>query len=457
MPLVLPRTRTIPNAAGTPAGALAEISKDKFAGLGLTHWYDAKDIKLGTEQTLPNRINPAGAALQMGSTTGVDLNDPTDLPWPGQNYLWCPGTAGNFAALAGGVLPAHTVLSMRFRNNLAAAYTGPQMQTSSNTSRFYVNPTTSNVNVTTTIDGGTTAQLTSIPLTNAHLYPWVEVELDMAGNRTRARVSSSTTYDPDDVVWDAWLAWVTIASPVKTLAPGAGNSSFTFAQAGALYRCEAFVDGVVFPSLTFDPVADPTFAGLTVTRSATGLKTALVDRPKFQLDVVNDTSIVPINPSLQEDFTYLALVNTTGTTNTFGRLADNRPASGPGVTIYLDYSSGVRCYVVARDSTGYERSNGGAGAAPALGGMVLAGMRYTHAARTLESIVYAQSTGLIVVSAAVLTLADCTAAAPFQLSDLTNGTNLNGEFIVPAIAGPIAATNDQIVAIAAELIRGSYA
>jgi hypothetical protein len=84
-------------------------------------WWEADDYPSGP--ILANEGTGTGLDLRVGSTTGVDTNDPRFLDHDGQNYLWLPGTLNNRLWLRSPKTAATYTITYRDGSTASAAHT----------------------------------------------------------------------------------------------------------------------------------------------------------------------------------------------------------------------------------------------------------------------------------------------------------------------------------------------
>lgn len=95
------RTGTVPLRAGRIRRPRVELATPSPVELlrAATWWIDATDASASTQEIVNRGTGGAALNAMVGSTTGVDSNDPTFLPYTGTPYVYLPGVAGNYLSV----------------------------------------------------------------------------------------------------------------------------------------------------------------------------------------------------------------------------------------------------------------------------------------------------------------------------------------------------------------------
>jgi hypothetical protein len=286
-----------------------------------------------------NPIHPA----QLGSTNSGDTNDPTLLPYEGEQYLYLPGGSGNFASA-----PDTAALSITGDLTLAA-YIEPDDFTpaasqiiiakyvSAGDERGYefllnTNGTLALGISTDGTSGNTTFDNSSETIPT--VPQWVATQLDVSETESSFWTSTDPRSTPiADITWvELGIASVTAPASIfdnaqllevgSAQAGTGGNFVGKISRAVVLsaLRTEASASTIEFDAdFTTQPVEPfATFtegssnaATVTINRSATGLKSTMVDRTMFLLgtddffEVANEpkTTNLVTNPQFGVDTT----------------------------------------------------------------------------------------------------------------------------------------------------------
>ena len=300
-------------------------------------WIDAQ-YATGS-QTVPN-LGTGGSALnaQLGSTSGVDSNDPLYLDYSGTPYVYLPGVASNYLSVPdAAALDIVGDIDVRARIALddwtpasaAAIVTKQNGQTNNRSFLLQVN-TDGTIGFNTSLDGINTVVATSTVATGftdgtAH---WIRVTLDVDNGASGATYTFYTSSDG--------VAWAALGTPyvyghvisifnsdqpirIGAYINGAGAELGLFA--GKVYRVDVLngIDGTTVLDVDTSVIgsgAATTFTAttgqtVTVNRSTAGRKTACVVAPCW-LFGTDDYMEVPDNALLDfgasDSFTVVAVV-----------------------------------------------------------------------------------------------------------------------------------------------------
>jgi len=279
-------------------GPLAKRRRPRILNQAVAYWRASTYSGSGALLDLSGR----GHDAQLGSTAGADTNDPLWLPYTGTRHVALPGVVGNYLSVPDSVplsitgditLEAHVAL-----DDWTPATSMALVAKDGGTRECYFAVTNGGgLRVVLSQDGIATSSYDSTVLisTPDGTPLWVRAGVDHTGARIRFWTS------PDGVTWPQFGAQVPItqasqfdgSNPVEIGARAGGTS---IPLAGKVYRARIYASdigsGSGTPVLDIDTsLADPaqtTFleqsangAVVTVNRSATGRKTAVVDVPWF--------------------------------------------------------------------------------------------------------------------------------------------------------------------------------
>lgn len=275
----------------------------------------------------------------VGSVVGADANDPVFLDYTGEQYLYLPGTAGNYAStpdhasldvtgdidLIARVQPSSwdsdTVLVSKYSSAGARSYMLKTDPTGTGRLALYwsENGTAQNIATSTAATGFADGQA-----------GWVRATLDVdggAGGVGRVTFYTSTdgsTWTPLGATVDAGSAPSSIFSGASALEVGSYAAGSAWLLNGRVYRAivKNGIDGTTvfdadFTDRTvvkepFSTFVEGTGKTVTINRSATGIPATVVDRRMAVFDGSNDYLVVDhdalIDFNDEQDFTaYMAL------------------------------------------------------------------------------------------------------------------------------------------------------
>ena len=235
---------------------------------------------------------------QLGSGPGPDSADPLFKAYDNVQYVFLPGTTGNWMSLPDIAAYDLTTQDFDLRVRLAATDWTPAGNKRI-VAKFETSPTNGyKLNLTSggdleyiTDNAGTFEILTSsvpVPFTDGDVG-WIRVAL--VGTTLTFYTSTDTTDDPDDVVWtQLGVTRTTTQDPAtgdNDFYIGRAGSGDTNQWAGAIYRVWFDIGGTVELDVVLEDAAQPyaTFtersanaATVTINRSSSGLVTTVVDR-----------------------------------------------------------------------------------------------------------------------------------------------------------------------------------
>lgn len=247
-------------------------------------------------------------AARLGSSPYVGSDDPAVLPWTGENYLYCPGVAGNGASAPdSAALDITGDIEMVCRVALDDWTITPAQhfmakRDASASYLFRVSPASSGkIEIawwSATL--ATVAQSTiALPATDGVCY-WLKATLDVdntaGGKDTNFYYAADQATEP--TVWTQLGATVTTAGTTSidattaALYIGVGSTGTTEPIFGKFYRAIVrngiggptvfdanFTTGITSGAQTTFTESSSNAATVTINRSATGRKTAVVTRP----------------------------------------------------------------------------------------------------------------------------------------------------------------------------------
>jgi hypothetical protein len=345
-----------------------------------TFFIDAKEATVG--QTASN-LGTGGSVLdaQYGSTTGADTNDPLLLEHDGTNYLYLPGSTGNFASspnsaainITGDIdiraFIACDDWSSSTGNWLVGKWTSP------NRSFLFLLDTSGRMEFQWSTDG---LNLTNFAISTAALpIPdgtdfWLRVTLDVdngaAGNTTTFFISE------DGVTW-AQLGTPIVAAGVTSIF--AGTNPLSIGQlgpgsggifAGKYYRLQIrngiggtvvfdadFTTGITSGGQTTFTESSSNAATVTINRVTSGRKSVAVVRDVWLFGTddymeVADNDLIDFGAS--DDFTIVAVARYWGTianNSIVGKGTGNIGATMQGYQMF--FSSGVPSFRLGDGTT----------------------------------------------------------------------------------------------------------
>jgi hypothetical protein len=300
------RTRVDDNGyLANPLGVvgLTQAGRGRLIAQQATSAYHARD---GGGQEIVNRNDGSADPAVVGSTTGIDLNDPTFLDHDGTDYVWLPGTADNYASLPDsaalditGDIDIRAKVALVDWTPTANNYILSKYSAVDGNRSFFFRINASNGYPTVGwSDDGTGAGIRTIAATAAptvsdgdsiHLRVTVDVDNDATGTDVNFYTSSNGS------------SWTQLGTTVTTAGTHAIYAGTADVLTGCLYNGVQHLDGIIHSVevrdgidgsivATFNP-SDLT--GWTVNRSSTGLKTAVVTRPVYLFDGTDDYIQLP--------------------------------------------------------------------------------------------------------------------------------------------------------------------
>jgi hypothetical protein len=267
-------------------------------------WYSAVDGAQG--QTIANR-NGAGSA-ELGSTAGVDANDPVWMSHDGTTYVWTPGnTIANRIQTSGVTLSNADVTEIEWRwqdveitDVFAAPFT--IVTVASGTPLFLYVSAGGNITVYHAAGSIALSPATS-PLDDE--YGKIRIVWDDgSGDHTFEYYNGIAGVDPNDLDAVSWTLQDSGTEPdtgydapngVVSLSTLMGRQS-NFETKGKMYRCRYISDGVTeyefYPDRDYvsgtTVVDDTSSVTWSLLQSGSGLKTAVITRPAWLFDGTND-------------------------------------------------------------------------------------------------------------------------------------------------------------------------
>jgi hypothetical protein len=272
-----------------------------------TTWIDAKDIRTGLEQSLPNRMESFPNSAQRGSTSGVDSNDPLFRPHDGRHYVYFPGNLDSFVSGPTYNIAGATTLGM-------VVDFGPDGLP--DVPSGFACP----AGLATSVDGilqyvGPSKALTTFGTADSVSNTWAAGPTVPAGTRYvrstfRVNVDVEVETSIDGTTWVPYQTTpatgqpASIPGPTNTVPIAVGRVSYAGAWSylGSIRKVEFLVDGAVVrtydPATQIDTSSNPnagqtSFGGWNVNRAAEGLKTAVVTESIILPDGVNDFTQLP--------------------------------------------------------------------------------------------------------------------------------------------------------------------
>ena len=330
----------------------------------------AQESQTGTpSQTVKNRGNPLVADAQLGSSTGVDSNDPMFLQHTGTNYVYLPGVSGNYLSVPDEVAFAATsslqvdwditpdTPGTVVEQTIASQFGGAGLRGW----RLYLT-NTPGVTINWSTDGTDTTPSQSISQSTLGMS---------AGQRHRGRVilrfdNGTGNYD---VRWytlsdtgvatlvetDTGVGTTSIFNTISSVEIGSRTTGGA-ALAGRINSAKLVIDGIeklAFNTSVITNGNQTSFTAgtgqtVTINRSATGKKAVAVTRPCWLFGTnsymtIPDSSLLDFG--LNESFTVLALGRKWGngytTTAGFYLAKQGDPVSQPGYRLGYDATVNV--------------------------------------------------------------------------------------------------------------------
>ena len=397
------------------------------------------------------------------ATSGVDTNDPVFLPHTGENYVSMPGTSNNAFYLSGRPVPAgdFTVEIEAFLRDPGGSNQGlvGQYLTTTGNRCWAFRANGGALNVYLSVDGvlinpSTIPGFGALVTANQWFTILFDVNLDPGGAVVTATVTPEggsptvltgvTSFTAADVYQSPIDPPVVVGARFHT---GSSPSGASEVMNGGVRRVA--INGTE----VFDAATD--LGDITVERSASGLKTAVVTRPVSTLDGIDD--FFQLNAALTPTFTAttgkhtVLLFGRWGGGDVVDRLWSSESASYRGLLFQV---SGVGDIQVAI---------GGASAGPASrtapGGALDVGETFIVAAIVSDGLMYAYRYGHgLSTSLDFSSYGSLVFAAPRigSRSDLVNNV-WPGEIMASLTFKDQALTEPELDLIAAKLIAGTYA
>ena len=299
---------------------------------------------------------------QNGSAAGADANDALGKRHDGDQYVFLPGTTGNWMSLPDIAAYDLTTQDFDLRVRLAATDWTPAGNKRI-VAKFETSPTNGyKLNLTSggdleyiTDNAGTFEILTSsvpVPFTDGDVG-WIRVAL--VGTTLTFYTSTDTTDDPDDVVWtQLGVTRTTTQDPAtgdNDFYIGRAGSGDTNQWAGAIYRVWFDIGGTVELDVVLEDATQPyaTFterssnaATVTINRSSTGLRSTVIDRDQW-LYTTDDRHEVADHPALNfgatDSFTVMVACRVEDRTPATTGMLVNKRASGAAGWQLLNHTS----------------------------------------------------------------------------------------------------------------------
>ena len=290
----------------------------------------------GDEVWLDQSRNGHDATL--GSTGGADTNDPTFIPWAGENYLKLPGVAANYistpdsaATSVTGDISIRAFASLPDWTPSSAGFPCTKYVTGGNQRSwlFYVN-TVGKIGLDHTTDG-TSGTLDSVISSVGAGFSdgtkqWIRADLDVS---TGDKLFYTGGSDPAAPVW-VQLGSTISGSPTSIfdgtalLSLGAYNAGGTSPTNIDIYRMQVYED-LTETSLVFDYHPQQSFsvdqssnaAVITTNRASSGAKSVEVTGPDFLLftdDYFEIADAAGLDFAETDPMTIVAVVKLHGTT-----------------------------------------------------------------------------------------------------------------------------------------------
>ena len=322
---------------------------------------DASRSSVG--ETVVVNAGSGGTALNatLGSTGGADSNDPLLLPWTGENYLYLPGVAGNYASapdsaaldITGDVEMVCRVALDDWSPATAQSFVG-KWTTSTNQRSYNLQLSGTSLTILASSDGlnnGASEQcaVTFNTAVDGNTY-WIKC------TRATGTGLCSFFYAPDQSTEPA--TWTSIGTNTMTytgsifsgsgiIEVGTVGQGASFPLAGRMYR--AIVRNGIGGTTVFDANlttgitsgAQATFtesssnaATVTINRSTAGRKSVAVTRPVWLLgtdDYMEVADNALLNMDASQSFTVVAVVRQWATPASYGRYVDKKNGGGAGV------------------------------------------------------------------------------------------------------------------------------
>lgn len=270
-----------------------------LASLGAVFAIDARNSFSG-EQAAVN-FGTGGSALnaQYGSTTGVDTNDPLLLTHTGSNYIYLPGTAGNYASSPdAAVLDLSSALEIVIR--VQPVDWSPTSETiiigkrdSGTTTSYQLSFTSTNTVLRLSFNGTDLINLSSSNVPLADNVPgWVKASWRNSDGAWSIEYAADSSTEP--------TSWTSLGSGTSSVGSTLYSSS-SFIEIGSQgSNTSGFFTGRIYRTIIRSSVGGTTVfdadfsrnsaqnsfsefssnaATVTVNRSTSGRKSAIVTRP----------------------------------------------------------------------------------------------------------------------------------------------------------------------------------
>ena len=336
---------------GAVGTSFSDVEKDYWSRLGATmplvdqavFAIDARSSVVG--ETVVVNKGTGGAALNatLGSTGGADSNDPLLLAWTGENYLYCPGVAANYASapnVAG--FNIATTLDVTVDFTYSASAVGSILASKDETGlRSWIawidplgRPMLEQYDGTIII--GLARAVNSLVAGVRYVVRFVKANgvagCDIYVNGVlQSKVSDSTTTAsiPNN------------ASAMQVGGNWLGNNSCT----ASIYRVTVkdntttvfdanFTKGITSGAQTTFTESSSNAATVTINRSTAGRKCVAVTRPVWLFgtdDYMEVADNALLNMDATQSFTVLAVVRQWATPTSYGRYVDKKNGGGVGV------------------------------------------------------------------------------------------------------------------------------
>lgn len=260
-------------------------------------------------QELPNRVNAAADEATVGSTTGVDTNDPTGLTHDGDHYIRVPGTAdNNFSVPDEAALDIVGDLEIVLRLS-AFDWTPASTSLVLTKGTAYSVSTLASGDLRLNHSGANYDSTVVVPFTDAD-WQWIKITRRQSDGRIQFLYAADQSIEPSS--WTQLGADVTgatsdLSTNSTALSCGGVGATLPF---GGEYKRVIVRDGIdgttvldVNPANDIDTTSDPdagqssftatTGQTVTVNRGTSGLTTAVVTRPVALLDGTDDYIQLP--------------------------------------------------------------------------------------------------------------------------------------------------------------------
>ena len=348
-----------------------------------TFFIDAANAKTGDAYAFNQGTGGFALDARYGSSLAIgaaDTNDPLLLPWTGENYVYLPGVAGNYANaphndaynITGDIeLVARVALDSWFPSTanvlIASVQSDPNRRF-----RWTVQPTSGQTFLELWPTGSAASAVSrgsalSAPIAGATY--WLKATLSASTGQVRFYQAPDSTSEPSSWVELATPTAIGVTSIASVTAPmevGGAFSGTSNNGAGKFYRAIVrdgiggttvfdanFTTGITSGAQTTFTESSSNAATVTINRSTAGRKCVAVTRPVW-LFGTDDYMVVPDNALLNMDasqsFTVL-VVSRMWTAFTFQVLASKKDDNSVIAGYALRQSSISRAEMLIADGT----------------------------------------------------------------------------------------------------------